>query len=118
MNEIDEVRKCCEILPDSLNRPLSERIRLLLERAERESQLAVRLHRRLEEVDPQFTKPKPLICKHCQQPITRWDDASFWEKREVYTHDDLVDGSSDRPRNGVACRDGEHDAEPSIEQCG
>jgi hypothetical protein len=118
MNEIDEVRKCCEILPDSLNRPLSERIRLLLERAERESQLAVRLHRRLEEVDPQFTTQKPLICKHCQQPITRWDDASFWEKREVYTHDDLVDGSSDRPRNGVACRDGEHDAEPSIEQCG
>ena len=38
------------ILPDSLGRPLAERIRLLMERADREAHLAVLLRQKLHEV--------------------------------------------------------------------
>jgi len=45
INNLDEVDA---ILPDSLNRPLVERIKLLLERANREAALAVELRRQLD----------------------------------------------------------------------
>jgi hypothetical protein len=48
INNLDEVD---DILPDSLNRPLVERIRLLLERANREAELAVKLRKRVEELE-------------------------------------------------------------------
>lgn len=44
-NNMRELEKCYGLIPDSLNRPLAERIEGLLARADAESQLAVRLRR-------------------------------------------------------------------------
>lgn len=56
-----------------------------------------------------------MICQHCNRTISRDDLASFWLRREVYSHDDLVDGAIDRPSNGVSCRIAgeEYEAEPA-----
>jgi hypothetical protein len=50
--EVSELRSAYEILPDGLGRLLPERISLLLERANREAEIAAKLRNRLEKMKP------------------------------------------------------------------
>lgn len=48
----DELQKSYAAIPDSLNRSLPERIRLVLDNLKRESEIAVKLRQRCEELKP------------------------------------------------------------------
>ena len=48
----DELQSAYGVLPDSAHRSLTERIRLLMERANNEAAIAVKLRSRLEEIQP------------------------------------------------------------------
>lgn len=50
--QVEEIRAAYAAIPDSLNRPLVERIKGLAERANNEAEIAVKLRNRLEEIKP------------------------------------------------------------------
>ena len=62
INNLDEVDA---ILPDSLGRPLVERIRGLLERANREASLAVELRERAESAEARLEKERKRTLEEC-----------------------------------------------------
>jgi hypothetical protein len=62
------------------------------------------------------------VCRHCRRPITRWLDAEFWigkPGQQIWTHDDLVDGTEDGHCDGISCKNETEDqdateAEPAF----